>query len=500
MAATMLDSSPPPFTHDFAPLLGKAALANFSPHLGNATPIEGPSSLTWNKWLTAISQLHRASADSPAFFLDAVRFAIETIGLDAACVLSYASQPHGGSWHELANDGCAVSGKVRPDETVLRMLAGNPVACYQSSLPNVAGVVDTQAVALAPVLDSSGELIGCIYGVRNNYGSNRRRGIRPFEARMLQVLAESVAVGIARIELEKVAARTRVLLEQAFSPTVVGHIQRHPECLAGQLREVTLLFSDLRGFTSLAETLPPAECYRLLGDVMEVFTAAVIDHAGIVVDYYGDGLLAMWNAPIDQAEQADLSCRAALAMFDALKRVSEQWLPTMQVPLEMGIGIHTGEVLVGNAGTKFRLKYGPRGSNVNLANRVQAATKQLETPLLITGPTQQKLSNRFFSLRVCTARLPGLEQPVELFAVYPASFSAEVKARLDQYSHALRNYEAGEFTHAEELLSDLVRADSVSPARFLAHQAATMRHAEIGRRASDKGIGKMDCVIDIFEK
>ncbi|WP_168205002.1 adenylate/guanylate cyclase domain-containing protein [Bythopirellula goksoeyrii] len=464
------------------------------------TLTDGPSSRTWSRWLSAIAQLQRASADSPAFFADAARFAVDTIGFDFTWVLSCENQSEGGSWIELATDGIDSSQEVETDPTILAMLVENPVTHFQTNSEDESGGSESHSIAIAPVLDSSGGLIGCVYGLRHHSGENRRRGIRPFEARMLQVLAESLAVGISRIKQETAAARSLALLEQAFSPTVAGHIQRHPECLAGQLREVTLLFSDLRGFTSLAESLPPDKCYRLLGDVMEVFTAAVIEHAGIIVDYFGDGLLAMWNAPLDQSEQADLACGTALAMSDTLTHVSEKWLPTIQAPLELGIGIHTGEVLVGNAGTQSRLKYGPRGSNVNLASRVQGATKQLETPVLITGATQKKLTNKFLTLRVCTARLPGLEKPVELFAVYPPSSLAERMRHLEQYTQALQNYEAGEFAQVEALLSELVKLDSSLPARFLANQATAMRQAEIGRRASDNGTGNRDSVVDILEK
>ena len=222
------------------------------------------------------------------------------------------------------------------------------------------------------MLDSEGELIAAIYGVRNTQGANRRRGIRPLEARLSQLLAESVGVGIARLQRETEAAQTRVLLEQAFSPTVADYIQRHPKCLSGQHRDVTLLFADLRGYTSLAESLLAADCYELLGDVMEMLTQVVVKQGGIVVDYYGDGLLALWNAPLRQDHHADLACGAAIDMFDALSSVDQKWRPRLEIPLELGIGIHSGPAHVGNAGTRSRLKYGPRGNTVNLASRVEA--------------------------------------------------------------------------------------------------------------------------------
>ena len=109
----------------------------------------------------------------------------------------------------------------------------------------------------------------------------------------MQLLADSVAVGIGRIQQETEAARTRVLLEHAFSPTVVDYIQKNPESLAGQQREVSLMFADLRGYSTLAESLQLTDCYELLGDVMEALTQVVVEQRGIVVDYYGDGLLAL---------------------------------------------------------------------------------------------------------------------------------------------------------------------------------------------------------------
>jgi adenylate cyclase len=246
------------------------------------------------------------------------------------------------------------------------------------------------------------------------------------------------------------------------------------------------LFADLRGFTSLAETMPPADCYRLLGEVMESLTEVVMARHGIVVDYFGDGLLAMWNAPLDQPDHADFACGAALDMLNAMPQVAANWNDELSKTLQLGIGVHSGPVLVGNAGATSRLKYGPRGSNVNLASRVQAATRQLDCSLLVTAATKQQLSNKFFTLRTCTARLPGLEQPVELFAVYPASETSRIKSRLDQYAHALRLYEQGNLIMAEVLLSELVATGVGTPARFLAQQAASQRCAGLGRRASDR--------------
>lgn len=485
--------APPPMV----PLLA-TELIEFNPALSNAQSAgddrwSGPSSKTVTQWLADVSQLHRATANSPKFYADAARFAVETVGLDAAWVLSFRNN----GWHLVGSCLPCPEFEGQPDPTALKHLELQPVAWYQ---PNSEITTEKHSLVVAPVLDGKGKLIAAVYGVRDTRGENRRQGIRPLEARLVQLLADSVAVGIARLEQETEAARTRVLLEQAFSPSVADYLQQHPENLSGQLSEVSLLFADLRGYTTLAETMLPTDCYELLGEVMEALTSIVMQHGGVVVDYYGDGLLAMWNAPIQQPNHADLACATALQLFEAMPAISQKWQSRIHGSLELGIGIHTGPAQVGNAGTRSRLKYGPRGNTVNVASRVQAASKELQLPLVITAATQTKLTNKFFTLRTCTAKLPGLEQPIELFTVYPAAEAKQVKSRLDQYAQALQLYEIGDFEAAEHLLSQLVKLGQATPAHFLAHHTAAQISGNQGRRAVDKYAAGQGSVIEILGK
>lgn len=459
----------------------------------------GPAASTVTKWLTATANLHRSAAGSAEFYNDAAEFAVETIGLDGAWILRRDDTDRDNPWQIVGSHLSVPETGISFDPSTLARLALLPTTWYQQTedsdldkLPN--------AIVISPVLDERQNLIGAVYGVRNLSDTNRRRGLRPLEARLVQLLADSVAVGIARLQHETEAARARVLLEHAFSPTVAEYIQRHPESLLGQEREVTLMFADLRGYSALAETLPLTDCYDLLSDVMEALTQVVVRHHGIVVDYYGDGLLALWNAPLKQPNHADLACDAALQMFEALEVVATQWNDQLEKPLELGIGIHSGPACVGNAGTRSRLKYGPRGNTVNVTSRVQSASKQLELPLVITEATQAKLSDRFFTLRVCTAKLPGLEQPAELFTAYPASKAAKLKARLDEYARALTLFENGELEAAETLLADLAIDGAATPARFLADHTATQKNRNMGRRAVDKYTAQNGPIIEILSK
>ena len=465
----------------------------------------GPSSATVAKWLTQAGQLHRAAACSAQFYADAANFAVDAVGLDGAFVLKRNRDSDQPPWQIVG--GCLRDPQygVRYDSSVLDYLERDPVAWYQPTPDSREPSRPPRAVVIAPVLDGRGELTAAIYGIRaihgeNRLSENRREGIRPLEARLVQLLADSVSVGIARLDQETEAASARVLLEHAFSPTVAEYIQQHPESLSGQHRVVTLAFADLRGYTMLAETLEPAACYELLSDVMELLTQVVIDHRGVVVDYYGDGLLALWNAPLEQPNHADLACLAGSEMIDVLPAVSEKWQHRLGGPLELGVGIHSGPAQVGNAGTRSRLKYGPRGNTVNVASRVQAASKQLALPLVITAATRTELSSKFFALRACTAKLPGLERPTELFTVYPAVEAAVVKDRLDQYARALQLFEAGHLQEAETLLKQLVKLGQATPAHFLARYTAAQLNGKRGRRAVDKLAIQQGGMIEIVAK
>ena len=189
---------------------------------------------------------------------------------------------------------------------------------------------------------------------------------------------------MTRLQSEADAARTRVLLEQAFSPKVARQLETNPDILEGRDREVSVLFADLREFTSISERVGTRLTYELLTAVMDQFCAIIARHHGVIIDFYGDGVSAFWNAPLDQKNHAELACRCALAMVDSLPELNRAWQSRCGRPIEIGVGVDTGNALVGNAGCSDRLKYGPRGNCVNIASRLENATKQLGIPVLIS--------------------------------------------------------------------------------------------------------------------
>ena len=274
-----------------------------------------------------------------------------------------------------------------------------------------------------------------------------------------------------------------------------------PNAFRTEQREVTLLFADLRGFTELAvslETVPLVG--ELLAHVLDCLSEAVAGHNGFIVDYYGDGLMAMWNAPSNQPDHAQLACRAALQMLASLPAVTDEWRSVIQTELRLGIGVHTGPVQVGNAGSTRKVKYGPRGSNVNLTSRVEAATKELRVPFVATQSTVERLSEEFATNRVCCAQMPGLQQPVDLYAVRKAMNDEQSTRAWKTYAESLRQFEQGNFEAAAETLATMDETITDLPRRFLTERVQSELGRTLRRRNSDKPIALPDGVIPLIAK
>jgi adenylate cyclase len=252
-------------------------------------------------------------------------------------------------------------------------------------------------------------------------------------------------------------------------------------------REVSLLFADLRASTELVASLAtnPLAC-EMLGHVLDFLTEAVLGYRGLIVDYYGDGLLAMWNAPADQPEHADLACRAAFQMLERLPEVTEDWIHIIESPFRLGVGLHTGAVQVGNAGSSLQLKYGPRGPNVHVTRRVEASTKELGVSLLATQATVQQLSNRFAANRVCRASMPGV-RPMNLYALRRAPEEMPAKEAWQVYEEALRHFEEGEFQEAANALAAIQPPPGEDiPVRFLSNEVQRELGCAQRRRSTDR--------------
>lgn len=257
--------------------------------------------------------------------------------------------------------------------------------------------------------------------------------------------------------LEKKRLREKVF-EQHFTPELARELARNPDPMKMQARqaEVSVLFCDIRGFSTLSERLGPSQTIDWLSGVMGEFSSIVIEHGGVLVDYTGDELMAMWGAPNSQPNHAELACLAALDIQKSLDSLNEEWESLVDAKTEVGIGVNTGEALVGNVGTHRKFKYGPLGTVVNLASRVQGATKYLKTSLLISGETASQLPDSFSTRRLCQVRVRNINAPVHLFELEPPDARDDWSELSKTYEDALAQFEACNFRRASSLLSDVL--------------------------------------------
>jgi adenylate cyclase len=191
--------------------------------------------------------------------------------------------------------------------------------------------------------------------------------------------------------------------------------------------------------------------------VLSVLSDRVAESGGVLVDYVGDELMAMWGAPTAQPDQAGLACAAARAMIGAMPDIDGRWSAVVGGPTRVGIGINSSLARVGNTGSTRKFKYGPLGNGVNVASRVRGATKFLRVEALITGSTRRLLDPTCRVRRLCTVQVVNIAEPLELFEL-DCGVVPSPDELYPAYEDALAAFEAGDFSRAARVLGGLLDA------------------------------------------
>ena len=212
-----------------------------------------------------------------------------------------------------------------------------------------------------------------------------------------------------------------------LSPHMVEQLARSPEklVLGGEERRMTILFSDVRGFTTISEYYKddPQGLTRLMNRFLTPLTNAIIDRKGTIDKYIGDAIMAFWNAPVDDAEQEANACEAALEMLSRAETLNDELKHEAEVnggvcmPLRIGIGLNTGPCVVGNMGSDFRFNYSVLGDTVNLASRLEARTKDYRIPVVIGSRTAEGAKQKFAVMEIDLIMVKGEKQPEAVFTV-----------------------------------------------------------------------------------
>lgn len=249
----------------------------------------------------------------------------------------------------------------------------------------------------------------------------------------------------------------RNTLSRYFSPDLAEEILRDPErfysMAGGTSRTVTVLFSDVRGFTTLSETLPPRQLLLQLNQYLERMVEVIFGHEGSIDKFIGDAIMAVWGRIGEAQDEAGLKEEAvnavttALRMRAALAELNQQWLAEGLKELEAGTGIHQGEAVVGNIGSATRMEFTVIGDSVNTASRLEGATKQYGVDLIISDSVHARVKDHFTCRCADLVKVKGKTIPVGLYTVIHETENG-VPAGLESFEEGIRLYREGKFKEA----------------------------------------------------
>lgn len=216
--------------------------------------------------------------------------------------------------------------------------------------------------------------------------------------------------------------RVRDLLDKNVSPEIAAQLMREGAALGGEEREATILFADLRGFTTMSEKLRPQELLALLNRYLDRMSTEIERQGGVIDKFIGDAIMALFGAPVVQGDAAERAIAAALGMERALTQLNAELVAEGRPPLGMGIGINTARVVAGNIGSHRRLNYSVIGDGVNVASRLQSETRKAEfhANIITSAATVAAIRTKICALRpLGSVQVKGRAEPVEIFAVEP---------------------------------------------------------------------------------
>lgn len=284
----------------------------------------------------------------------------------------------------------------------------------------------------------------------------------PVYSGLCVIVLAVMATLLSYIRAETERKRVRQAFGLYISPDFMKELTKDPDKLrlGGELRDLTIMFSDIRNFTTISESLTPEELTRLMNDFLTPMSDVVMERRGTIDKYMGDAMMAFWNAPLDDGAHARHACEAALQMSAALAPLNEMLAARAAeegktpIILKAGIGLNTGPASVGNMGSKQRFAYSVLGDAVNLASRLEGQTKAYGVDILIGEGTQTQVPE-MATMELDLIRVKGKTEPVRIFALLGDTARAAeegFKSWRAQHDEMMAAYRAGQFSKAEKLI------------------------------------------------
>lgn len=276
--------------------------------------------------------------------------------------------------------------------------------------------------------------------------------VQEFYAILFLGLSSSMTEIVLFRETNQRAKYLRSAFSSYVSDDLVKQIISQPESLSlgGTEKEISILFSDIRNFTSLSEALSPTELISVLNEFFDPLTRVAMLNHGMLDKYIGDAMMVLFNAPVEVAGHADKACIAALEMIDLTGALNAKIVDRVSVPIEIGIGVNTGDAVVGNVGSSERFSYTALGDSVNTASRLEGLTKRYGATVIISEYTRARLQKLdYYDLRhLDRVRVKGKQEAMDIYEL--CSAGQIIQDLRQAYEEALANYISGNFAKAQQ--------------------------------------------------
>ncbi len=246
---------------------------------------------------------------------------------------------------------------------------------------------------------------------------------------------------------EREKRKIRKTFSQYLSPGVIALIERDPQKYirpGGETKELTVMFSDIRGFTTISEGMSADELVHLLNEYLGEMTNVLFRNLGTLDKYIGDAIMAFWGSPYPQSDHAFRACCCALEMIRSLEKLNLTWQAEGRKEISIGIGLNTGPVNVGNMGSSKRLAWTVMGDNVNLASRLEGMTKQYRSRIVISDATYRQVADQFVCRELDKIRVKGKRQPVGIYELLDSA------AQRPKYESLLSRFESAMVTYRDQ--------------------------------------------------
>ncbi len=297
------------------------------------------------------------------------------------------------------------------------------------------------------------------------------------------VLVSSCVITFQFMTEEKRKREIKNAFSHYVSPSHINEILKDPHklVLGGEEKRLTVLFSDIRGFTTISEGLKPQELVKLMNDYLTPMTEMVLKNGGTVDKYIGDAIMAFWGAPIWQEDHPARACKTALDMMERLAELSVEWKKKGRPEIDIGIGLSTGNLTVGNMGSTTRFDYTVMGDAVNLGSRLEGMNKEYGTHIIVPKYTYEDVKTEFIFRHLDLIRVKGKKIPINIYELMgDKTDSGGLKEVAGLFEAGLKSYTERDWDKAEGHFQDVLRLrPEDGPSRVFLSRVEKLRETDL---------------------